>query len=103
MCQLLLTNTDTDEDIASRSPSRGSLADDINEQDKAFIDPNGSKYTGLRFLLPTFNIFKRLLSSAEFALRDRRKGTLPSSIKVQLFLHVNCSFWGLSNLAELMP
>lgn len=100
---LLLTNTDKDVDIASRSLSGGFLAADIMKQDEASVTLNRSKYMDLRFLLPTPNICGSLFSSAGLALSDRRKGALPTSIEVQLFLHAYCFFWGLSDVVELMP
>lgn len=71
----LLTDGDTDQYIAHFLLSRGPLAADIKEQNKASVAPNGSAFMDLHFLLPTFNICERLFTSAGFTLGDRRKRT----------------------------
>lgn len=45
-----------------------------------------------RFLLPTSILCKRLFSSADDALTNRRKGTLPANLESWLFLFVHRNF-----------
>lgn len=56
------------------------------------------KYLDLHFLCPTSNICERFFSKAGHALTDRRQSINPSSFEQQMFLHMNASLWGTSDV-----
>lgn len=65
-------------------------------------DSISSKYTDLRFLVPTSDLCERLFSTFLNALSDRIKGLRPSNLEMQIFLHPNSSLWVLEKMAEIM-
>lgn len=85
VCHLLLTITDMHHKITIRSLIGSSLANNIEEQNEAFVTPNGSKSMNTRFFLPTPDICERLFSSSGFALKDTCEGLCPPALEYNCF------------------
>ena len=69
---------------------------------KARKDQSESSYIDLSCVRPTSNIAERFFSVSGYAFSDRRKGTHPANLEMQLFLNINQEFWDLSTLHKVM-
>ena len=61
-----------------------------------------SRYMDTRYIFPTSNICERLFSTAGFTLSDRRRRLLTCNFEMQIFLHVNSSYWGISDVSRIL-
>lgn len=62
---------------------------------------HGSIYLDLRFILATENICEGLLSTTGYRMDDRRQLILPANFECQLYLHMNCHLWDISDVNEM--
>lgn len=55
-----------------------------------------------RFIVPTSNSFELVFSECRLALTDYRKASSPQLFEEQMFLHINCAFWSISDVNDII-